>query len=201
MMKETLLNQLREDVKGLINNFTTTDMLDNFRVSTNNKDAYIIKKADKNESGVERYNKFSIYELTHIKDFYAVNEKAYELSFKIFDENNMMLSSYKMFIFNSSWYTYNNYEVMMKDITKGDDFIIDNDIFVNVQILTDMIARTHVVQMEKDEFKIARNLINTFNVKKDEKIKEEIDPSKITNSNGTLDDFKWRSLFKYIRKQ
>lgn len=201
MMKETMLNQLREDVKGLINNFINTDMLDNFRVSTNNKDIYIIKKQIKNESGVKIYNKFSIYELTHIKDFYGVNEKAYELSFKIFDENNMILSSYKMFIFNSSWYTHNNYEVMMKDITKGDDFIIDNDIFVNVQILTDMIARTHVDQMEKDEFKIARNLINTFNIKKDEKVKEEIDPSKITNSNGTLEDFKWKSLFKYIRKQ
>lgn len=191
--------EIIEDLRRLLNNFVSTDMIKNFRVSTNNKDAFIIKRTLYDNEGVDTYYKFSIYELTNLKDFYNIDDKVYELNFKTLDSNDITKSSYTIFVMNTR---YNVPEYLTKEITSGEDYIIDNELYLNIEIIRDMISRTHIVQKEDDEVKIVRNLINMFNDEDNNKMEPELkDPAEITNNNGHLEGFKWKSLFKYIRKQ
>lgn len=171
--------EIIEDLRRLLNNFVSTDMIKNFRVSTNNKDAFIIKRTMYDNEGVDTYYKFSIYELTNLKDFYNIDDKVYELNFKTLDSNDITKSSYTIFVMNTR---YNVPEYLTKEITSSEDYIIDNELYLNIEIIKDMVSRTHVVQKEDDEVKMTRNLINMFNDEDNNKMELEVkEPVEITN--------------------
>lgn len=194
-MKGIQLEQIQENIREMLYNFTSTDDIKKFRVSTNNKDTYVIKNTEYTSEGKKRYRKFSIYELKHIKDYYGINEKVFELSFQISNDHDITMSKYKLYIMTTNWYRYDNMDCIIKDITSNEDVVFDNDLIMNTQSLIDSIVRANVVQKEADEFKIATDLINYFNPNQGNKKQEQN-----TNNNDKPEKFKWRSLFKRDRK-